>query len=75
MTNPRFRITVDYGKGASPRHFDYAAREAFMAFAEACDQAAQTIDDSLSPASVTVTNLGKIAEREALDRASLLKRL
>lgn len=68
MTKPHYRITIEYGRGASPRSFEYRTREGLEAFAEACEQAALVLDDSLSPESVTITNLAKIAERAALDR-------
>lgn len=74
MANPHYRITIDYGRGASPRTYDYARNEGFEALAEALDQTAKALDNSLSPVAITITNLGKIAERDALDRIAAAKR-
>lgn len=68
MKNAHYRIEVTYEQGKRPRQFHFNCFEGHDAFIEACDLIAQTLDDSLSPKSVTITNLAKIEERKATDK-------
>lgn len=56
---PHYRLTMDYGRGATPRHWDYSTHEVDELVKEAEALLRQVLGDHLSPVTMTVTNLAK----------------